>query len=108
MASGLEFMRLLGTDSSAYLGESTPWADIAEDTKAAADSAIGALLREAAGTAGEVLKKHRAALDLVAAELLEHETLEGVALLAVLDRAGQAMQTPPSGASRPRTRSRSG
>ena len=102
MAPGLEFTRLLGPDSGAYLGAETPWGDIAEDTKAAADTAIRALLREAAASAREVLQAHRPSLDLVAAELLEHETLEGVTLLAVLDRVGEVMRSAST--ARPRTR----
>ncbi len=104
MARGLEFTRLLGPDSSAFLGGETPWGDIAEDTKAAADTAIRNLLREAADTARHLLEQQRPALDLVAAELLEHETLEGVPLLAVLDRAGQAMAAGSSGTARPRAK----
>ncbi len=104
MARGLEFARLLGPDSSAYLGGETPWGDIAEDTKSAADTAIRVLLQEAHATAAGVLAQHRPALDLVAAELLEHETLEGVTLLAVLERAGAAMKGRSSATTRPRTR----
>jgi cell division protease FtsH len=104
MARGLEFVRLLGADSSAYLGDETPWGDIAEATRSAADEAIRALLREAAESAREVLEKHRPALDLVASVLLEHETLEGVSLLAVLERAGEVMKDRPSDTPRPRTR----
>jgi cell division protease FtsH len=93
MAKGLEHMRLLGSDSSAYLGAETPWGDIAEETKAAADSAIRDVLDESSRAATLLLERHRTALDLVAAELREHETLEGVALLTVLDQATRAMAT---------------
>ena len=58
--SGLEFTRLLGPDSSAYLGGETPWGDIAEDTKAAADTAIRGLLREAADSRSQLLEQQRA------------------------------------------------
>ena len=91
MAAGLENTRLLGPDSSAYLGEDTPWGDIAEATKASADAAIRSLLAEAVGAATTLLQRHRVALELVAEELRTHETLEGVTLLTVLDAATQAM-----------------
>ena len=99
MAAGLENTRLLGMDSSAFLGEDTPWGDIAEETKAAADAAIRGLLADAVKSASVLLVQHRDALDLVAAELLEHEVLEGLALVAVLERASQLL-TP----TRPRAR----
>ncbi len=91
MAPGLEHTRLLGPDNGAYLGEDTPWGDIAEQTKAAAEVAIRGLLSEASDTAMLLLERHRAALELVAAELRLHETLEGVPLLGVLDAANRAM-----------------
>ncbi len=80
MVPGIGLSRLLGPDSSAFLGDDTPWGDIADQTKAAADAAIRELLTEASDTALLLLERHRAALDLVAGTLLEHETLEGVAL----------------------------
>ena len=91
MAAGLENTRLLAPDSSAYLGEDTPWGDIAEETKASADAAIRSLLAEAVSEATTLLQRHRPALELVAEELRTHETLEGVTLLTVLDAATQAM-----------------
>jgi cell division protease FtsH len=100
MAPGLEHIRLLGTDASAYLGEDTPWGDIAEETKAAADVAIRVMLRDAVEAATALLEQHRSALELVAVELREHETLEGLALVAVLERATQEL----AGASKPRSR----
>ena len=65
--------------------------DIAEETKAAADIAIRGLLKDAVSTATLLLERHRAALELVAVELREHETLEGLALVAVLERATQEL-----------------
>jgi cell division protease FtsH len=101
MATGLEHIRLLGPDSAAYLGDDTPWGDIAEETKASADAAIRGLLTEAVTTATLLLERHREALELVAAELRTHETLEGVPLLTVLDAASQSMN---NAAPKPRTR----
>ena len=100
MAPGLENARLLGVDSSAFLGEDTPWGDIAEETKAAADAAIRTLLRDAVAAATALLERHRSALELVAVELREHETLEGLALVAVLERATQEL----AGAGKARSR----
>lgn len=106
MAAGLEHTRLLGPDSSAFLGDETPWGDIAEETKAAADAAIRQLLLEAVTTAGLLLERHRPALDLVAAELREHETLEGLPLLAVLERASTTMATKVTARGTPKPRVR--
>jgi len=100
MTEGLEHMRLLGPDSSAFLGDDTPWGDIAEATKAAADSAIRDLLVEAVTAATLLLERHRLALELVAEELRTHETLEGTVLLSVLEAAQQAM----SAVTKPRSR----
>ena len=87
MAHGLSLTRLLGPDSSAFLGDETPWGDIAEETKATADAAIRELIHEAAATATVILNKHRHVLEHIAVELREHEVVEGEALRALMDQA---------------------
>jgi cell division protease FtsH len=90
MFPGLGPTRLLGPDSVAFLGDDTPWGDISEATKAAADVAIRSLLIEATDAAAALLQTRAAAFEALSAELREHETLEGETLTAALDRARAA------------------
>ena len=85
MAEEVAPMRLFASDSSAYLGEETPLADVASETKAAADLAIRRLMQEAITSAQVLLEHHRSLLDEFAGVLVEHETLEGVPLQEQLD-----------------------
>jgi ATP-dependent Zn protease len=85
MAEEVAPMRLFASDSSAYLGEETPLADVASETKAAADLAIRRLMQEAITSAQVLLEHHRSLLDDFAGVLVEHETLEGVPLQEQLD-----------------------
>jgi cell division protease FtsH len=113
MANGLSLTRLLGPDSAAFLGDDTPWGDIAEETKAAADAAIRELINEAVATATVVIDKHRAVLEHIAVQLREHETVEGEPLRALMDEAKARMEngsangtrrtSRASATSRPRT-----
>src|SRR5947209_20277788 len=77
--------RLFGPDSSAFLGDETPLADISAETKASLDTAIRRLIAEAQTEATVLLEHHRQVLDSFAATLAEAETLEGVALQKHLD-----------------------
>jgi cell division protease FtsH len=85
MAEEVAPLRLYGPDSSAYLGEETPLADIAPETKAALDQAVRRLMKDAQAQAQIILESHRALLDEFASTLEEHETLEGAALQAHID-----------------------
>jgi cell division protease FtsH len=87
MSSDLGPSRLLGHDSASFLGDQTPWGDIAEETKAAADAAIRRLLTDATESATQVLRRNRGAFEYVARELRENETLEGALLAAVVESA---------------------
>jgi cell division protease FtsH len=96
MAPEVAPLRLLGSDSSAFLGEETPFADISGDTKATAEAAIRRLMQEGLRTAETVLEQHRGALDDFAATLTKFETLEGDLLFEnleelqrTLDRGGR-------------------
>jgi cell division protease FtsH len=97
MADEVAPLRLYGSDSSAYLGEETPLADIAPETKASLDQAIRRLLQEAQTTASVLLEHHRSRLDEFAATLAEHETLEGVVLQEQLDALQSKMRPPARG-----------
>src|SRR4051812_42728448 len=85
MAEEVSPMRLLGPDASAFLGDETPLADIAPETKAALDQALRRLMTEAQTSATALLEHHRSILDEFAGTLNEHETLEGALLQAHLD-----------------------
>jgi cell division protease FtsH len=100
MADEVAPLRLYGSDSSAYLGEETPLADIAPETRAALDQAIKRLLLEAQTTSSVLLEHHRKVLDEFAATLVEVETLEGVPLQEQLDLLQQKMQPAVRGAVR--------
>jgi cell division protease FtsH len=97
MADEIAPLRLYGSDTSAYLGEETPLADIAPETKAALDQAIRRLLQEAQTTAAVLLEHHRNRLDEFAETLAEHETLEGVVLQEHLDALQAKMQPAARG-----------
>jgi cell division protease FtsH len=56
----------------------------AEATQQVIDEEVARLLREAEQNATELLKAHRAAFDRVVAALLEHETIDGSDLLALV------------------------
>jgi cell division protease FtsH len=85
MSQEVGMARLYGPDSSAFLGDETPLADISSETKAAMDVAIRRLITDAERTATVLLEHYRLQLDSFAATLAEHETLEGNALQAQLD-----------------------
>jgi ATP-dependent Zn protease len=92
MSDEIGMSRLYGADSSAFLGDETPLADIAPETKAAADAAIRRLITEAETEARVLLEHHRPLLDAFAATLAEVETLEGDPLQRHLDDLRSRMQ----------------
>jgi cell division protease FtsH len=63
-------------------------APYAEATQQVIDEEVARLLREAEATATEVLRAHRPQFDRVVAALLEHETIDGTELLALLNGNG--------------------
>jgi cell division protease FtsH len=81
MVEELTPVRLLGPDTAVYLGDVTPWGEIAEDTRSTADTAIRQLLQDASSAARTVVELHRESLDDLTRSLLEHETLEGELLV---------------------------
>jgi ATP-dependent Zn protease len=92
MSDEIGLARLFGPDSSAFLGDETPLADISAETKASLDTAIRRLIAEAQTEATVLLEHHRQILDSFAATLAEAETLEGVALQSHLDDLRGRMQ----------------
>jgi cell division protease FtsH len=92
MSDEIGMARLFGPDSSAFLGDDTPLADISSETKATMQAAIRRLIVEAQTEATVLLEHHRQVLDAFAATLAEAETLEGVALQKHLDDLRGQMQ----------------
>ena len=96
------------TGQPQYLGERTeeplrrPYS---EHTQQVVDEEASRLLREAEQRAISLLRAHRPALDRLARPLLEHETIDGNLVLAVLadqHRAdGQATRGPATAMPRP-------
>src|SRR3954468_21588421 len=100
MAEEVAPLRLYGPDAAAFLGEETPLADIAPETKAALDQAVRRLMVEAQTTATVLLEHHRSILDEFAGTLNEHETLEGALLQAHLDALAGKMKPVGKGGMR--------
>jgi cell division protease FtsH len=102
MSDEIGMARLFGPDSSAFLGDETPLADISSETKATMEAAVRRLIVEAQTEATVLLEHHRPVLDAFAATLAEAETLEGVALQKELDALRGMMQ--PVGKARVRAK----
>jgi cell division protease FtsH len=84
MSPGLGPIRLLAPTGAGYLGDSTPYAELADDTRTAIDAEMRQLLADARADALAVLSGHRAALDGLASKLLVMETLDGDVLHEIL------------------------
>jgi cell division protease FtsH len=97
MSDEVGMARLFGPDSSAFLGDETPLSDISSETKAALDAAIRRLITEAERTATVLLEHYRLQLDMFAATLSEHETLEGNSLQTELDNLRAQMEPVGNG-----------
>lgn len=72
-----------------FLGEDlmTQGREYSDDTAKLIDSEIFRILREQEQRALELLQKHRTALDAVADELLEHETIDGAAVARIIQES---------------------
>ena len=92
MSDEIGMARLFGPDSTAFLGDETPLADISSETKAAADGAVRRLIAEAETEARVLLEHHRPVLDAFAATLSRVETLEGAPLQQQLDELRSQMR----------------
>jgi cell division protease FtsH len=63
---------------------------------ATVDAEVQAILTHADSRARHLLEEHRGVLDELAAQLLEHESLEGAPLLRLLQRVGPVSQSHPA------------
>ncbi len=93
-------VRLLGKASEAFLGNDIPLSDVSPETRATLDAEIRRFIAEAQDEAMELLSRHRATLDGLAARLEEEETLEGEELqevLAPIEREMSREKISPNG-----------
>jgi len=71
--------------------------DCSEQTAREIDQEVKRLLDEAFAEAKGILREHRGQLDLIAGELLEHETLDGVSFKRLLQQDGEPVHGHPDG-----------
>jgi cell division protease FtsH len=77
-----------GSQGMVFLGEDLMHSrDYSEDTSRVIDEEVERILRDQEERATELLKRHRAGLDAVAAALLEKETIEGAEVARLVDEA---------------------
>ena len=81
-----------------FLGEDlmTQGREYSDDTAKMIDTEIFRILHEQEARATELLTKHRAALDAVAEELLEHETIDGADVARIVHSTLPATDAAPS------------
>lgn len=100
MSDALGPQRLGNKSGEVFLGKDQGHeADYSEDVATQIDSEVRALVEAAHIEAREILALHRSVLDRLAEGLIEHESLEGDALEAILAEAGGAVENSPAGAS---------
>jgi cell division protease FtsH len=68
--------------------------EFAETTAARIDAAVAELLEQARGRAGDLLRTHRDALEALARELVQHETVNAQRLDEILVEGGASPETP--------------
>ncbi|MEA2452749.1 MAG: cell division protease FtsH [Actinomycetota bacterium] len=83
---GSKRRRLLSPNADEYLSGDSQLGDISDQTHQEMEEEIDRLLKEAEHEAGRLLDAHRDVLDELAGRLSREETLEGLALQAVLDQ----------------------
>jgi cell division protease FtsH len=77
---------LLSPNADEYLSGESQLGDISDKTHEEMEQEIDRLLKEAEHESARLLSAHRDVLDELAGRLAKEETLEGVALQAVLDQ----------------------
>jgi cell division protease FtsH len=87
--------RLLARDIDEFIQGDVALTDISPATHEKMEGEIDHLIRDAEREAGHLLERHRQVLDVLAEELIQKETLEGVELDAFLNRVR------PEGGARP-------
>jgi cell division protease FtsH len=87
-----------GSDGPGYLGGQQQLAGrpYSEGTQTVIDEEVTRLLTEAEQRAASLLTAHRRALDAVVAQLLEHETIDGEELKAIVAAAETDGAAPPA------------
>ena len=99
MSNTLGPQRLGSGGGEVFLGKDQGGqADYSEELAARIDEEATALVEHAHLQARAVLEEHRTVLDELAAHLIEHETLEGEALDAMLERTGTTTNSGVSSA----------
>jgi cell division protease FtsH len=85
------------TQQQVFLGEDlmTNGREYSDDTAKMIDGEIARILREQEDRARDILLKHRRGLDLVAGKLLEEETIDGQAVVRLVQ---QGLSESPAGA----------
>jgi cell division protease FtsH len=88
------------TQQQVFLGEDlmTNGREYSDDTAKMIDGEIARILREQEDRARDILQKHRRGLDLVAGKLLEEETIDGQAVVRLVQ---QGLSESPAGAATP-------
>jgi cell division protease FtsH len=88
------------TQQQVFLGEDlmTNGREYSDDTAKMIDGEIARILREQEDRACDILQKHRRGLDLVAGKLLEEETIDGQAVVRLVQ---QGLSESPAGISSP-------
>ena len=77
-----------GSQGQVFLGEDLMHTrDYSEDTSRVVDEEIARILREQEERAHKTLEAHRAGLEAVARQLLEHETIDGAEVAKLIDTA---------------------
>jgi cell division protease FtsH len=85
-----------GTNAEVFLGRDfARERNFSEETASAVDNEIHRLLKDAYDDAKEIVTKHRAALDALAQELVERETLEADDIDKIITRSGSGESLPP-------------
>ena len=88
------------TQQQVFLGEDlmTNGREYSDDTAKLIDGEIARILREQEDRARDILQKHRRGLDLVATKLLEEETIDGQAVIRLVQ---QGLAEAPAGVANP-------
>jgi len=93
MGESAGLMHCAHPEAPGYLGGQAPWQrDCSEETAAAIDREVKALLDGLYAEAGRLLEKQRPALDRVAAALLEEESLDEARFHALLAEASASVR----------------
>ncbi len=95
-------LALGGSSEPVFLGRDfAEKADISEGTAGRVDREIERIVEDGYERAKEILTEHRAILDRVAEELLEHETLDGATVYSVIKKMTGLDLAPPAPPSKP-------